>query len=121
MTPSRLVVDEIDGFLLVRLDCTSATIVGVVGRALNAAAAAADDSDEDDAWRKNAEAAAVAAFGFAVSFVSGCGDKVYAISTENPLGTNASEGIIIDSTKNCVVIDMITTLDSFGAIKYSMS
>jgi hypothetical protein len=55
-----------------RFDCASATLVGVMGRALRAAAAAADDNEVEGSRRMNADAAAVAAFGFAVSFVKGC-------------------------------------------------
>lgn len=54
-----------------RFDWTSATLVGVVGRALSAAAAAADDNEFEGSLRMKAEAAAVAAFGFAVSLVRG--------------------------------------------------
>ncbi len=57
-----------------RLDWTSATLVGVMGRARNAAAAAADDSEALEPRRMNAEAAAVAALGSAVSLVRGCRD-----------------------------------------------
>lgn len=58
--------------LCVRFVCTSATLMGVVGRDRNAAAAAAaEEREELDARRANAEAAAVAAFGFAVAAVSG--------------------------------------------------
>merc|ERR1719160_164377 len=69
----RLAVDETEALRRMdRFDWASATFVGVVGRALRAAAAAADDNDVDDSRRMNADAAAVAAFGFAVSFVRGC-------------------------------------------------
>ena len=57
---------------MVRLVWTSATRVGVIGRAARAAAAAAADSDEFDSWRLKTAAAAVAALGFAVAAVSGC-------------------------------------------------
>lgn len=57
--------------LRARFDWTSATLVGVVGRALRAAAAAADDNEFEGSLRMKAEAAAVAAFGFAVSLVRG--------------------------------------------------
>lgn len=58
----------------VRRDGASATLVGVIGRALRAAAAAAEERDvvEGCSRRMKAEAAAVAAFGLAVSFVKGC-------------------------------------------------
>lgn len=46
-------------------------MVGVVGRALRAAAAAADDKDGVVSRRKKADAAAVAALGLAVSLVNG--------------------------------------------------
>jgi hypothetical protein len=49
-------------------------LVGVVGRALRAAAAAADDRDGVVSRRKKADAAAVAALGLAVSLVNGCDD-----------------------------------------------
>lgn len=53
-------------------DCTSATLVGLVGRDLKAAAAAAEERDASEARRIKAEAAAVAAFALAVSLVKGC-------------------------------------------------
>lgn len=54
--------------------------MGVVGRARRAAAAAADDRDEEeDARRAKAEAAAVAALGFAVAAVNGCDPVVVSI------------------------------------------
>lgn len=56
---------------MVRFVWTSATFVGVVGRARRAAAAAADERDGDDSRRLNAEAAAVAALGFAVAALRG--------------------------------------------------
>jgi hypothetical protein len=58
----------------VRLVWTSATLVGVMGRARRAAAAAADESELDvfGSRRVKADAAAVAAFGFAVAAVSAC-------------------------------------------------
>ena len=59
----------------VRFVCTAATLVGVMGRALSAAAAAAAESDIDVLgvlWRMKAEAAAVAALRLAVAAVSGC-------------------------------------------------
>jgi hypothetical protein len=71
---SRLAVDDTEGLRrATRLDWTSATLVGVIGRALRAAAAAADESEGGADWsrRMKAEAAAVAAFGFAVSLVRG--------------------------------------------------
>lgn len=70
MLPAR---DDTEGLLLAaRFDCTSATFVGVIGRALRAAAAAADDKDALESRRlMNTAAAAVAAFGFAVSRVKG--------------------------------------------------
>jgi hypothetical protein len=71
---SRLPVDDSDGLRrATRLDWTSATLVGVMGRALKAAAAAADESEGGADWsrRMKAEAAAVAAFGFAVCLVRG--------------------------------------------------
>jgi hypothetical protein len=47
--------------------------VGVIGRAFKAAAAAADESVVGAGSRRiKADAAAVAAFGFAVSLVRGC-------------------------------------------------
>lgn len=55
------------------LDWTSDTLVGVVGLARRAAAAAAEERDGDCVSRRiNADAAAVAALGFAVSLVRGC-------------------------------------------------
>lgn len=68
---------------MVRLVWTSATRVGVIGRAARAAAAAAADSDEFDSWRLKTAAAAVAALGFALAAVSGCfvGDIVSRCST----------------------------------------
>lgn len=55
---------------------TSATLVGVVGRALRAAAAAAALSEAVLDWRRvNAEMAAVAALGFAVEALRGCEEK----------------------------------------------
>lgn len=76
--PFRPCADERDGLRLKALfDCTSDTTVGLIGRALSAAAAAADE--RDGVWLlsrlANAEAAAVAAFALAVSFVRGCGDR----------------------------------------------
>lgn len=57
----------------VRFVWTSATLVGVCGRALSAAAAAADESEGGpDSRRLKADRAAVAAFGFAVDEVRGC-------------------------------------------------
>lgn len=47
--------------------------MGVVGLARRAAAAAADERDDEDARRANADAAAVAALGFAVAAVNGYG------------------------------------------------
>ncbi|GAO14505.1 hypothetical protein UVI_02032160 [Ustilaginoidea virens] len=46
--PLELPAKELtEGLLLIaRFDCTSATFVGVIGRALRAAAAAAEDKDE---------------------------------------------------------------------------
>lgn len=58
----------------VRLVCTAATLVGVSGRARRAAAAAADDSDLFGfgfAADMKAVAAAVVAFGFAVTEYKG--------------------------------------------------
>lgn len=50
--------------------------MGVVGRALRAAAAAAALREEaGDEWRAKADAAAVAAFGFAVEALSGCSGR----------------------------------------------
>lgn len=72
--PLTLPVREVrEGLLLCALfDCTSATFVGVIGRALRAAAAAAEDKDEVESRRlMNTAAAAVAALGFAVSLVRG--------------------------------------------------
>lgn len=76
--PSRPGADERDGLRRkALLDCTSDTIVGLIGRARRAAAAAAEE--RDGVWlfspRANAEAAAVAALALAVSFVKGCGDR----------------------------------------------
>ncbi|KAG7291716.1 hypothetical protein NEMBOFW57_001735 [Staphylotrichum longicolle] len=51
----------------VRFVCTSATRIGVVGRARRAAAAAAADKELFDSWRLKTAAAAVAALGFAVA------------------------------------------------------
>lgn len=69
---SRLPIDETEGLRrAARFDWTSATLVGVVGRALRAAAAAADESEVEASRRMNADAAAVAALGFAVSLVRG--------------------------------------------------
>lgn len=60
-------------FLLV---WTSATLVGVVGRALRAAAAAAALSEAVlDSRRVKAEMAAVAALGFAVEALRGCEER----------------------------------------------
>jgi hypothetical protein len=56
----------------VRFVCTSATLVGVAGRALRAAAAAAADREEFDSWRLKTAAAAVVAWGLAVAEVRGC-------------------------------------------------
>jgi hypothetical protein len=58
----------------VRFVCTSATLVGVVGRARRAAAAAAAESDDEafGSWRLKTAAAAVAALGSAVAAVRGC-------------------------------------------------
>lgn len=68
-----LLADDTDALLLTaRFDCTWDTFVGVVGRALRAAAAAADDNELDGSRRMKAEAAAVAALGLAVSLVKGC-------------------------------------------------
>lgn len=72
--PLTLPVRELrEGLLLLALfDCTSATFVGVIGRALRAAAAAAEDKDELESRRlMNTAAAAVAASGSAVSLVKG--------------------------------------------------
>jgi hypothetical protein len=69
---SPLPTDETDPLRRrVRLVWTAATLVGVVGRALRAAAAAAEDRFGVDPLRLKAEAAAVAAFGFAVAAVRG--------------------------------------------------
>ena len=71
---SRLPVDETDALRrAARFDWTWATLVGVVGRAFSAAAAAAEDKVgfEAGSLRMKAEAAAVAAFGLAVSLVRG--------------------------------------------------
>lgn len=62
--PLTLPVRDVrEGLLLcARFDCTSATFVGVIGRALSAAAAAAEDKDELESRRlMNTAAAAVAA------------------------------------------------------------
>ncbi len=58
----------------VLLVCTAATLVGVWGRALRAAAAAADESDNVglDSRRWKAEMAAEVALGLAVDTVRGC-------------------------------------------------
>lgn len=70
---SRLACDDADGLLRwARLVCTSATLVGVCGRARRAAAAAADESEALESRRIKADAAAVAALGLAVSLVRGC-------------------------------------------------
>lgn len=67
------VVDATDGLRRERrFDCTSATMVGLVGRALSAAAAAAEERDASEERRMKAEAAAVAALALAVSLVNGC-------------------------------------------------
>jgi hypothetical protein len=53
--------------------CTSATEVGLMGRALRAAAAAADESEELEAWfLMNTDVAAMVAAGFAVWPLRGC-------------------------------------------------
>lgn len=60
---TELPTDDVDPLLRrVRLVCTSATLVGVVGRDRNAVAAAADERDALEAWffRKACAAAAVA-------------------------------------------------------------
>ena len=77
-------MEETEGLLLlaVRLDWTSATLVGVVGRDLRAAAAAADDNDVDGSRRIKADAAAVAALGLAVSFVKGCSIVMLALLSQ---------------------------------------
>lgn len=69
-----LALEDTDSLrFLDRLDWTSETLVGVMGRAFKAAAAAADERDVGAGSRRiKAEAAAVAAFGLAVSFVKGC-------------------------------------------------
>jgi len=66
-------VEEIDELRrTVRFDWTSETLVGVIGRAFKAAAAAADERVVGAGSRRiKADAAAVAAFGFAVSLVRG--------------------------------------------------
>lgn len=66
--------DDCDELLrCVRLVCTSATLVGVMGLALRAAAAAAALKDLlAGEWRAKAEAAADAALGFAVEALRGC-------------------------------------------------
>jgi hypothetical protein len=59
----------------VRLVCTSATFIGVWGRARRAAAAAAEDSALLGSWfaaDMKADAAAVVAFGFALAVFKGC-------------------------------------------------
>lgn len=67
-----VVIDAMDALRLrVRFVSTSATRVGVIGRARSAAAAAAADKEELDAWRLKTVAAAVAALGSAVAEVSG--------------------------------------------------
>ena len=59
---------------MVRLVWTSATRVGVMGRAASAAAAAAAESDGlEDSWRLKTAAAAVAAFGLIGTVASGFG------------------------------------------------
>jgi hypothetical protein len=80
MTPPRdstvaaVPLDETEPFRRrFRLVCTSATLVGVAGRALRAAAAAAEESDRFGLLvRLKTARAAVAAFGFAVAVVRGC-------------------------------------------------
>lgn len=57
---------------MVRLVCTSPTLMGVVGLERRAAAAAADDSEVFELRRPNTAAAAVAALGSAVAEVKGC-------------------------------------------------
>lgn len=82
---SRLPAEEIDALRrLVRFVWTSATLVGVWGRARRAAAAAAEERLCDEVWRVKAEAAAVAAFGFAVAAVRGC--REMALARELRLG-----------------------------------
>jgi hypothetical protein len=71
---SRLPAEDTEPLLRrARLDGTSATLMGVVGRALRAAAAAAEDRVVVVAGslRMKADVAAVAAFGLAVSLVRG--------------------------------------------------
>lgn len=58
---------------MVRLVCTSPTLMGVVGLERRAAAAAADDSEVFELRRPNTAAAAVAALGSAVAEVKGYG------------------------------------------------
>lgn len=64
---TELPIDDVEPLLRrVRLVCTSATLVGVVGLDRRAAAAAAEDRDALEAWFfKKACAAAVAAEGLA--------------------------------------------------------
>lgn len=70
---SWLLVEVTEALLrATRLDGASATFVGVIGRALRAAAAAADERVVEGSRRMKADAAAVAALGLAVSFVRGC-------------------------------------------------
>ena len=66
--------DDCDALLRsVRFVCSSATLVGVLGRALRAAAAAAALREAlPDERRLKADAAAVAAFGLAVEALKGC-------------------------------------------------
>lgn len=74
--PPALAVDDTDGLRrMVRFVWTSATLVGVCGRARRAAAAAAEDSDLFWFWPEadmKAAAAAVEALGLTVAMVSGC-------------------------------------------------
>lgn len=80
---SRPVADDTDGLRRIALlDWTSATFVGLVGLAFNAAAAAADDREAFEPLRTNADAAAVAALGSAVSLVSGCDERTRYIVSE---------------------------------------
>lgn len=73
---AALPTDDIDGLRrIVRFVWTSATFVGVCGRARSAAAAAADDNALFGFWlldAMKAAAAAVEALGFAVALVSCC-------------------------------------------------
>lgn len=87
---SRPAAEERDGLRRsARFDWTSATFVGLVGRAFNAAAAAADEREAFESLRPKADAAAVAALGLAVSLVKGCGERTtYMVSDPGPVLMN---------------------------------